>query len=366
MESVEKVNPQKSTIWKTIRNLSIIVIIVFSIGATLYANREKMKANAKLVEKSVNVFPVMVTQVKSEKLAGNFQATGNFEAYRELNFASETGGRVTQVFFDKGSLVGEGQILVKIDDEALQRQLKIAQINLEKRKRDLQRFENLSSANATTTAQVDEVRFAFANAEQQMADLQEKIAKTSVKAPISGTVNRKMIEKGSFLSPGAPIAEIADISNLKMIVRVAETEILKIKEGQKVSIQSEVHPAITYSGLVKSIAVKADHSKRYEVEIALSNQAQNPLKAGMFGTAHFDFGASSEALMIPRKAIVGSLRDAKVYIAQADNTAKLRPIKVGAIKGDKIEVIDGLKLDEQVIITGQVNLQDGAKINVIK
>jgi RND family efflux transporter MFP subunit len=196
--------------------------------------------------------------------------------------------------------------------------------------------------------------------------LQEKIAKTTVKAPISGTVNKRMIEKGSFLAPGAPIAEITDISSLKMIVKVAETEILKIKEGQKVKIQTEVHPNLDYAGIVKNISVKADNSKRYEVEIALANNAQNPLKAGMFGTAYFDFGASGKALMIPRKAIIGSLRDAKVYIAQTNNTAQLRTIKVGMVKGDKIEVIEGIAEGENIIITGQINLQDGAKISVIK
>jgi membrane fusion protein, multidrug efflux system len=366
MEAEVKSTQSNRKIFKTIRNWSIVALIIVSIGATLYANREKMKANAKLVQKSVGVFPVMISQAQMEDIGGNFNATGNFEAHRELNFASETGGRVLSVFFDKGNLVGEGQTLLKIDDEALQRQLKIAKLNLEKRQRDLQRFENLANSNATTTAQVDEARFAFANAEQQIADLNEKIAKTIVKAPISGTINKRMIEKGSFLAPGAPIAEITDISSLKMLVKIAETEILKIKEGQKVRIQSEVHPNIDYNGIVKSIAVKADNSKRYEVEIALANNLQNPLKAGMFGTAYFDFGTSGKALLIPRKAVVGSLREAKVYVAQADNTAKLRTIKVGMVKGDKIEVIEGIKTGENVIITGQINLQDGAKISVIK
>ncbi|MCU0446391.1 MAG: efflux RND transporter periplasmic adaptor subunit [Microscillaceae bacterium] len=366
MEAEVKSTQSNRKIFKTIRNWGIVALIIVSIGATLYANREKMKANAKLVQKSVGIFPVMIAQAQLAEVGGNFNATGNFEAHRELNFASETGGRVVSIFFDKGSMIGEGQTLLKIDDEALQRQLKIAQLNFDKRKRDLQRFENLASSNATTTIQVDEARFAFANAEQQIADLQEKIAKTTVKAPISGIINRKVVEKGSFLAPGAPIAEITDISSLKMIVRVAETEILKIKEGQKVKIQSEVHFGVDYQGIVKSVAVKADNSKRYEVEIALANNPQNPLKAGMFGTAYFEFNTSGKSLLIPRKAIVGSLRDAKIYVAQANQTAQLRNIKVGIVKGDKIEIIEGIKESENIIITGQINLQDGAKISVIK
>ncbi|TAG88807.1 MAG: efflux RND transporter periplasmic adaptor subunit [Bacteroidetes bacterium] len=351
-------------IWKLVRIPLLILGFGMLVAVSLYRNKEKSRENAKMVEKVVDVFPVALAAAKIESFDGNFNSTGNFEPFRELNFASETAGRVVAIYFDKGSFVNEGQILVKLDDEAIQRELKIAQINYDKRKKDLERFENLNKANAGTGMQLDDAKFGFLSSEQQIEALKERLAKTIVKSPISGIVSRKIAEKGSFLAPGTPIAEITDISRLKMIVKVAETEMLKIQNGQNVQIEVEAYSGVKINGSVKNVAIKSDISKRYDIELDVANSSANPLKAGMFGTAFFEFGAKGKYLMIPRKALLGSIKDAKIYIADG-NIAKIKNIKVGITQGDKIEVIEGLSEGDKIITTGQINLQNGAKISVL-
>ncbi|TAF67774.1 MAG: efflux RND transporter periplasmic adaptor subunit [Cytophagales bacterium] len=353
---------------KVFKILQIVLItsaIIGSIAFTLYSNKEKTAERTKMVEKTVSVFPVVVSKVAIQTLSSNFNATGTFEPYRELVLVSEIQGRVISLQLDKGNYVAEGQVLAKIDDQMLQRELKIAQINYDKRLKDLQRFENLQKSNATTEVQVEEARFAFQQAEQQIEALKERLAKTLVIAPISGIITKKTIEKGSYLMPGTPIADITEINRLKMIIKVAEKDILQIKEGQTLTIKADVYPNKTFQGTIRNIAIKADASKRYEVEVDLQNQADSPIKAGMYGIAYFDFSAKGSALMIPRKAIIGSLKDAKVYVAKGD-IAELRTIQTGTTQGEMVEVITGLKEGEAVIITGQINLQNGAKISIIK
>jgi RND family efflux transporter MFP subunit len=351
---------------RTILTIVGLIVVIGLIAIQLRANKEKMAKNAKIVEKTTSVFPVVITSAKTEEVNTSFNATGNFEPYRELTFVSEAQGRVVSISFDKGYFVSEGQVIARLDDENLQRQLKIAQINLDKSKKDWERQESLWKSNATTEVNVENAKFAYQNAEQQILQLKEQLAKTLVRVPISGTVNRKHIEKGSYLAPATPIADITDVSSLKMIIKVAENEVLKIKEGQRVSIKADVYPGASFTGTVKTIAVKADESKRFAIDIDLQNNAQNPLKAGMYGVASFEFNKIGSLLFIPRKAIVGSLKDAKVYIAKTDNTAELRSLKTGLVKEDKVEVIEGLKEGEKVVVTGQINLQNGVKISIIK
>ncbi len=351
-------------VWKLVRIPLFILGFGMLVAVSLYRNKEKAKENAKMVEKVVDVFPVAVASAKTESFDGNFNSTGNFEPFRELNFASETAGRVIAIYFDKGTFVNEGQILIKLDDESIQRELKIAQINYDKRKKDLERFENLSKANAGTGMQLDDAKFGFLSAEQQMEALKERLAKTIVKSPIAGIVTKKIAEKGSFLAPGTPIMEVTDISRLKMIIKVAENEMLKIQNGQNVQIETEAYSGVKMSGVVKNVAIKADVSKRYDIELDVVNSSINPLKAGMFGTAFFEFGAKGKYLMIPRKALLGSIKDAKVYTTEG-NIAKLKNIKVGITQGDKIEIIEGLNEGDKVIVTGQINLQNGSKISLL-
>ena len=351
--------------FKIIQTLVIIAVIIGTIAFTLYSNKEKTAEKAKLVEKTVSTFPVVLAKAEMKELTGGFNATGTFEPYRELTFVSEVQGRIVSLTLDKGYFVSEGQVIAKLDDEALQRDLKIAKINYDKRWKDLQRYENLQKSNATTDAQVEEARFAFQNAEQQIEQLKERLAKTLVKVPISGTVTRKMVEKGSYLMPGTAIADITEIGSLKMVIKVPASEVLKIKEGQKVNIKADVYADKTYEGIVKTIAVKADESKRYDVDVDLQNNTEKPLKAGMYGTAYFDFNTNGNALMIPRKAITGSVKDAKVFVVKGD-VAELRTIQTGVVKGDFVEVISGLQAGEQVVTTGQINLQDKAKVSILK
>jgi len=346
--------------------IGVLAILGISIAFTLTNNKKIMAENAKIVEKTVSVFPVALATAKTQELNTSFNATGNFEPRKEMTFVAEMAGKITQLNFDKGSMVGEGQVLLRTDDEALQRQMKMATIAFEKTKKDLERFENLQKANATTDVNVEQARFAFQNAEQQIEQLKEQIAKTIVKAPMSGTIVRKYIEKGSFLAPGAPIADITDIGGLKLVIKVSDVEVLNIREGLSLNIRADVHSNATYTGVVRNIAVKADASKRYAIDIDLQNNAQYPLKAGMFGTAIFEFNKTGSALLIPRKAVVGSLKDAQVYVAKADNTVELRKIKTGIIKDDMVEAYEGITEGEKVVTTGQLNLQNGARITLLK
>ncbi len=353
-------------IWNVARVVIIVLVIACSIAFTLYANKEKMEENASMVEKTAEILPVAVITVKKENFNTDFNATGSFEPYRELNFASETQGRIISLFFEKGSIVGEGQTLAKLDDQTLQRNLKMALITLEKVKKDYERFQNLAKENATTGIKIDEVYYSVQNAENQVELIKEQIEKTNIKAPITGIISKKMVEKGSYLMPSSPIADITDITVLKMVVKVDENEVIKIKEGQKVRIKTDVYPGNEYEGIVRNISVKADESKRYAIDIDLQNNRENPLKSGMFGTVYFAFNKTGAALMIPRKAIVGSLRDARVYVVDADNVAHIRNVKTGMIQDNQVEIIEGIKEGDQVVTTGQINLRDSVKVSILK
>ncbi|RZK44434.1 MAG: hypothetical protein EOO94_05185 [Pedobacter sp.] len=90
------------------------------------------------------------------------------------------------------------------------------------------------------------------------------------------------------------------------------------------------------------------------------------IKAGMYGTALFTFTASAPVIQVPRSAFVGSVSSNQVYIMDADSTASIRKVVAGRVLGDKVEVLSGLTENEQVIISGQVNLSEGVRVNVIR
>jgi RND family efflux transporter MFP subunit len=183
-------------------------------------------------------------------------------------------------------------------------------------------------------------------------------------APFGGTGMEKMVEPGSYLNPGSPIATIVDVSRLKLQVKLTESEVVRVQPGQAVSVAADLYPNATYSGVVVSVAPRADANLNYLVEVELANNAANPLKAGMDGRAIFGGRSatpSRKALAIRRDAIVGGLQTPQVYVVQG-GVARLRSLQVGQVMGNYVEVKQGLQPGEMVVVTGQINLTDSARV----
>ncbi len=354
---------------KIIRVVVIVLIvggITAGIGVTLANNKHKMEEEAKLSQIIAKSIPVTVSKVEAINIGKDFEISGTFNPTREMRFSADVQGKALQVLVEKGQQIYEGQVLVRLDDQDLQRDLKLAQVNCQQAKRDLERFTALKAGEGITEQQLEQTRLKFRQAEIQIEKIRAKIDKMRIKAPISGVVTQKMIEQGSFIAPGTPLIEITDIAQLKMVVKLAENEAVQVTKGQKVTVKAQVYPKKVHQGRVSTIAVKADASKKYDVEIDINNGDRKALiRAGMQGTASFKFDKTSKMLMIPRKAILGSLQDAKVYVVTADNQAKLIAIEVGVMHQNLVQVTKGLTTTDRVIISGQINLQNGTPVRVL-
>lgn len=187
----------------------------------------------------------------------------------------------------------------------------------------------------------------------------------NVRAAFAGVINKKNIEPGAFVAPGQSLFEIVNISTLKLAVNVDEKQIGNIRVGQNVEVVSSIHPDQKFSGVVSFIAPKANASLNFPVEIEIRNNANNDLKAGMYGTAYFGDNTTSQVLTIPRTAFVGSVSTNKVFVIK-NGKAELKEIVSGRNFGEFVEVISGLSNGDQVVVSGQINLTDQTPVEIIK
>jgi RND family efflux transporter MFP subunit len=155
-----------------------------------------------------------------------------------------------------------------------------------------------------------------------------------------------------------------DVSRLKFIANLTESEAVQVSRGEKINLTSSMFPGITYTGTIVSIGVKADDNHRFPVEIELVNDPAHPLKSGMFGSARFSEGQEKECLAIPRRSIVGSIKEPRVYVAEG-NVAVLRSIRIGMANDDQVEVTEGLREGEFIVIAGQINLENNSPITIV-
>jgi hypothetical protein len=107
-----------------------------------------------------------------------------------------------------------------------------------------------------------------------------------------------------------------DISKLKLKLNVSEKDAFRLKKGDKVDISTDVYPGVKFTGSIEFVSVKGDEAHTYPVEISLPNSREHPLKAGMFGKAAFRTSGEEPVLVIPRETLVGSIKDAKVFVVE--------------------------------------------------
>lgn len=334
------------------------------VAFTLITNKSEMEEQASLAQVKNETISVVTTAVTKKRIEDSFKAAGNFEPLREITLASLLQGNLTQILVEVGDDVREGQLIARLDADMFKADLISAEANAAKTKKDLERYEELAPHGAVTPQQVDDMRLAYKNALSRLHAVNKQLANSTIKAPFKGTINEKFVEPGSYLAAGGKIVELVDVSTLKMKVSVSESEVLKLSVGQPTKVKADVLVNETFEGRVTFIGVKADNSLRYPVEIQIKNNTGKILKAGMYGSATFSSTESKEALIIPREAIAGSLKNPNVYVAE-NGKAILRTIIIGSVNETGVEVLKGLVEDDQVVTDGQINLEDGDAITVV-
>lgn len=341
--------------------IGIIGLIIFKLAS----NKKKINETNRPAQVENIRIPVTVSPVTREIQQVSIVKTGVFTPFREAKALSVSSGNVQRLLFELGDNVRQGQTLAVIDTRLLEIDLQKSESNVLKLKRDVQTYTELLEGNAATREKVDDIRQEYDDALNQSRQLRRQIADASIKAPTDGIIGTKPVEEGMFVSAGTEIASIVNLSRLKVQVYLTEAEVYQVTMGQEVKLTTEVYPGKTFTGAITFISPQANQAYNYQVEIAVDNDKGSPLRSGTFVSADFSKQTSQEILLIPRQALNASIQDASVYVVE-EGKAVLRNIKVGGEYGGNIQVTEGLEAGEQVITSGQINLKDGALINVSK
>ncbi|WP_338814715.1 efflux RND transporter periplasmic adaptor subunit [Bernardetia sp. Wsw4-3y2] len=353
--------------------LSLVIAIAVWMFLTLKSNKETIDANAAVQEDVITNIPVRVDKVEQISFDKNINFTGTFEARKELEIIAEAQGRITQLAIREGQQVSKNQLVAKIDDTNILAQLTSVRAVVAKAKKDVERYERLTEAGAISQQQYEEVKLNYQNAQANVTAIEQQLKYSMARSPMAGIIKEVKVEEGSFASAGTLIATVVDIEKLKMIVKVGEKEIVKIKNGQSVEITTDVYPDNIFKGTVTLISVQADAGRKYEVEIELPNPNKTPLRPGMYGNVAIDAQnknntQNQSGLFVARKAVVGSVQSPKIYVVNTvngQNQVSYKTVKIGKTVGDKVEIIEGLKMGETVVISGQINLSDGKTITIM-
>ena len=347
---------------KKIIYITITTVLVASIGFVLASNKSKIDAAAK-PQKINAVIPVKASAVKLDSFTTSFTLNGSTVPYREVNISAEIPGKLINVLVKNGDRLKAGQVIATLDPSVFTAQLRSIESSIAKAQLDIDRYTRLLDLGGATQMQLESVILQHNSLLAQRKEVLQQIDHMQIRSPFSGTLENLNVEKGSYVSYGSVIGTLIDNSSLKINVYLSEQEAFKTKEGQTVTVHSNLLPQPLRAN-IKMLSGKADPSGKFLAEVNLDNKHNN-LKAGMLTDVTFASGASEKGLSLPVSAVVGSTKQAKVFVVNG-TTVSQKYIKTGIVTTDKIQVVEGLNQGDLVVTSGQLNLENGSSVSVIK
>lgn len=349
---------------KKVVTVLVILGTIGFIAYKLYANKEKNAQEVAIVAQKNNEVAVKAHTVGKENVSDLFTANGTFVAEQDLNVAAEMGGQVVKIYVKEGQNVSAGQALAQIKADAVNVGVEQAKAVLENAQNEVKRFESAYATGGVTQQQLEQVRLQLKNAQANYNSSQINSGYTVVRSKINGIVSSKQVEEGTFVGAGMTLFNVVNINNLKLVVNVDENQISHIKMGENAKVTTSVGGNIL-DGKVTFVAPKSNGALKFPVEITVPNKGKE-LKAGMYATAQFASNSNNNAeiITVPRTAFVGSVSQSKIFKI-VNGKAELIIVKCGRNFGDKVEILEGLSQGDQVVISGQINLDNGTAVKAI-
>ncbi|QQS33817.1 MAG: efflux RND transporter periplasmic adaptor subunit [Acidobacteriota bacterium] len=268
------------------------------------------------------------------------QAEANEKRYRDL---VETGD-VSMVVYEQWRLQRD---TARARERAAKQQLDAA-VNLARQN---------NQAIASALADVEAARTQVANAEQAIAD-------TVIRAPFSGFISSRPVAIGEFVSTATVIATILRTNPIKAQLQIAEADVPYVVPGRSVSLQVDAYKDRRFAGTVIAVNPAVDPVSRSAIVEATIENGDNALRQGMFATARITREGGSKGIFIPRSAVYNhqSTQSYRVFVIQ-EGLAKLRVVQLGPEEGEWIQILSGVEADEVVATSNLDNLYEGAKVN---
>jgi membrane fusion protein, multidrug efflux system len=191
-----------------------------------------------------------------------------------------------------------------------------------------------------------------------------RLNKTALRAPFPGIVGLRRVSPGDYLQPGQDIVNLEAITPIKLDFRIPEIHLPRLASGQRVAVAVDAYPDRSFAGEIYAIDPGFDPQTR---TIQLRARMPNPdgaLRPGMFARVQLELARREDAILIPEQAIVPKGADKFVYRV-SDDKALLTSVRIGERLTGAVEIVEGLRRGDRVVIAGQTKIRDGAAVSVV-
>ena len=308
--------------------------------------------------------PVEVAAVSEGSVSAYTSSSANLVAENEVKVLSEVEGRVLTLRVEEGDWVKNGQVLATLvrDDQAIA--FKKAQLQETNARAAYERATELVERELISREEFDKLSIDYEIAQQELAEAEWALKKTTIIAPFSGRITARMTQLGQHVRPGDELFQVTDFDPLVARIYLPERDVLGLEEGQDVQIRLDAATEVYFAGRIRQISPVVDTSTGTVKVTVEATEPPEQVRPGSFVTVNIVRVTHSDALLLPREAVLRELQKAHVYVAE-DDVAEKRAVTLGLEEGELIEVLSGVAAGDRVIVTGQGGLKDGSAVKIL-
>lgn len=338
------------------------------------------------------VTSVETEPVKRGLIAEQVRSFGTIKAQDIVAINPQVSNRIVEIYVDLGDTVQQGQRLAKIYDVTFKDQLEQAKAQLAQAKvaiqRDSTQFarqKRLLESDAISQTEFDQAFATFRNSQSQyqsavasVTQAQENFNNTTVRSPVKGVVISRTAVKGDIASAGQTLFEVANLVGYETRIYLPVQDWKAVKIGQSVRLRVTNEGDASANGVVSRKSPQLDPTTGLGEVVVTLTEVGESIYPGVLTENVIDIINKPNAVIVERGSLVEKVetviepesntiqleRTYSVFVSKGDSVAELRQVELGIEQGDKIEIISGINVGDEIVVTGQQSLQDGGKIRV--
>ena len=332
--------------------------------------------NKSIAESPQPTVAVSTTEVLADSWARSIGTVGSIRAVNGVELSTEFEGTVAEIRFRSGQAVEQGTVLLELDAAADRAQLKSLRAAARLAQQEYERFRSLYKQGSISKSELDRRESQRDQAEANADAQAELVERKTLRAPFSGQLGIRQVDKGQFLPPGSPVVNLFQMDPIFANFSLPEQQLPLISEGLPVQITLRSQPDEVFTGEITAIEPGVDTATRnFNVQATLANP-EGKLRPGNFARVRVQLPEADDVLVVPRTAISYAPYGNSVFVIEEQNSgedeqagegetklvARKRLVTLGNERGDLVAVTKGLEAGEVVATSGLLKLRNGAPV----
>lgn len=340
--------------------LGLAILFITGIGAVKVS---QIHAGMAQMTKLAPPPPAVTTAVaKRERWQPVLSAVGSLKAVNGVTVSTDLAGIVSQISFQSGGPVKKGDLLVKLDGQQEEAQLRSAEARRDLAKLNLERQRELVKDGAVSQSEFDSAETEYRRAVAAVDDAGALIARKTITAPFDGVLGIRQVDLGQYLNVGAPIVPLQSVDPIYVEFAFPQQNLEQIAVGKKIHLKAAGITGEQFEGEITAIDSRLDEATRNIMIQGTVKNPENKLRPGMFVNVEVLL-PEKQVTSIPASSISYAPYGDSVFVVK-DNHVQQQFVKLGATRGDQVSVLSGIKEGDQVASSGVFKLRSGIPVQV--